>query len=298
MAMVPMLRRIVFGLLSVGALAANAGAADAEATPKAETLDRLQYVFTKGFFFDATVVLTVTKGGKVEYSYKPRAFTGIESRVVTKTWEMPEKDARALLSGLVEDGLLEAEAHEDWIHARGPYHYVSATFGAWHLQIRPKKIPENAFRRLLPVLQKADPGEWKVAEARPALPDGRRIDSFSTSFERSYGEVIWISVAANGKVAYSHHTRSDIGRAPGKPVREEWDIPVKDAVALLAKLVASGVSESEKKPVVGWPGPHTVVVGYGRWRLTRERQALPGESFQRLLPLLQKGEPAEWKISK
>ncbi len=289
--MIPIFRCAILGFLFVGA---HARAADEKPAP---ALDTFEYVFTKGFLFESTVTLTVAKGGKATYLYKPRqSYPGADALIVRKNWEMPAKDVAALLSGLVEDGLLELETFDSIKHAT--YHYVGVTYGRWRLRLDSKAMPEKIFRRLLPVLAQAHPEEWKAVavEKRPPLPDGKCIDSFATGFVPSYGDIYSLSVTRAGKVVYTHHTDPNIGRAAALPVRKEWDIPEKDAAALLAGLIEDGVLEPTDGPGDGkrsWRG-QGVSVTYGHWRMDL-KTLLPAKVTQRLMPLLWKADPEVWK---
>jgi len=287
--MLPIPRRAVAALFSLAALTSEIRASDERPAP---TLDSFEYVFTKGFFFESTVALTVTKAGKGTYVYTPRqSYPGADASIVRTNWDMPAKDAAALLNGLVEDGLLELETFDSVKHAT--HHYVHLTSGRWRWRLDAKAMPESIFRRLRPLLVQAHPEEWKAEAKRPPLPDGTRIDSFATGFVPTYGDIHSLSVTRAGKVVYTYHTDPNIGRAGAPSVRKEWDIPAKDAAALLTGLVEDGVLE----PADG-PGDRKrglgVSVTYGRWRMDLP-SPLPEKSFRRLLPLLQKANPDVWK---
>ncbi len=293
------IRLAVVALLLVGVVSTFGRAAEGKPAPAGESLDSFQYVFTKGFWFPGTVTFSVTKAGKVAYHYK-QPFPGVESRIVSKEWSIPEKEAIALLGAIVEDGLLELEVHEDIIHAVGPYHYVFAKAGPWHLTMRPKAVPERIVRHLRPLMRAAHPGEWggDRQALRPSLPNDEQIDYFATYFQKSYGDNYFVSVTRAGKVTYSFHTSPDIGRAAAIPVNKSWEIPEKEAVALLAALVADGVLKPGNAEEEGKGPKHTIGVRSGRWSLSVPPKSLSEKTFQRLLPLLRKGDPEVWKDAK
>ncbi len=126
--------------------------------PKA--LDSFQYTFMKTFLTDM-VILTVTRDGKVSYSYQSDPATGSGGVTVGKKWEISRKDAVALLDGLVKDGLLKMKDADGKDKARGR-HRVTVSFGGRELTIIPKELPKKVFARLLPLLQKAHPAKWKA----------------------------------------------------------------------------------------------------------------------------------------
>ena len=292
------IRNAVVALLLVGVFSASGRTAEGKPAPTGESLDSFQYVFTKGFWFPGTVTLTVTKAGKVAYHYK-QPFRGSESRIVSEEWSISEKEATALLGAIVEDGLLELDVHDDILHAVGPYHHIFAKAGRWQLTIHPKAFPERILRHLRPLMRVAHPGKWEGdREGLRSLPNEEEIDYFSTHFQKSYGDNYSVSVTRAGKVTYTFNTSPDIGRAAEMPVRKSWEIPEKQAVALLAALVADGVLKSGKADDEGKGPKHTIGVRSGRWSLSVPPKSLSEKSFLRLLPLLRTGDPKVWKDAK
>ena len=210
----PITTRSLAAILSLAALAADVRAADVRPAP---TLDTFEYVFTKGFFFESTVTLKVTKDGKATYKSTPRqSYPGADALIVQKNWDMPAKDAAALLNGLVEDGLVDLETFDQFKHP--VYHFVMATSGRWHLRLTFNVLPEKLYRRLLPVLALAHPEEWKVAEAkRPPLPDGTRLDSVTIGISPVFGLMRALSVSRTGNVSYSFTDMRVRAASPSRP---------------------------------------------------------------------------------
>ena len=282
-------RAAVAALLSVAALAAIGRAADDKPAPPAPDLDTFEYVFTKGFFYESTVTLKVTKDGKATYLYKPRqSYPGADASIVRKNWDMPAKDAAAFLTGMVEDGLLDLETFDQFKHPT--HHYLNVTCGLWQHRTDFKVLPEKLYRRLLPVLAQAHPEQWKVAEAkRPPLPDGTRIDSIVVGLGLGYGRTLMLSVSRTGQVSYSAADNLTLGRAPIPPVHKGWTIPEKDAAALLDGLIEDGLLKGREANDgnLGSPGK-LLGVTYGRWTMHGPGH-IPGKALLRLMPLMGKG---------
>lgn len=107
-------------------------------------------------------------------------------------------------------------------------------------------VPQKILDRLLPVLAKADPEEFKFPVAKVAknparLPDGKSIDFFSTTFEPTIGKIYRLTVTRDGEVSYLNINRSLIGRADISNVTKYWTICKKDAAILLDGLVEDGL---------------------------------------------------------
>ena len=130
--------------------------------PDNKTIDTFEYGFTPKVLGSAAA-LTIGRDGKIAYSFQSQPHTGSGGHVVQKEWKIPEGDAAALLDGLVEDGVLELE---DTGGGKYPNHHVAASYGRWRLSIHPKELPGKVFKRLLPLLQKAHPEEWKATPGK------------------------------------------------------------------------------------------------------------------------------------
>ncbi len=282
--------RGVTAFLALAVLSAGVGAGDVKAAPP--TLDTFKYNFSNS---GGEFKLSVSSAGNVSYTHNENRKEGFNT---TKTFTIPEKNATELLSGLIEDGLLDLEANDQAGSAGavnlGPTHSFHVTCGRWQLSLRPKVVPKNILDRLLPVLMKADPAVFKVAVVKvvknPAsVPDGKSIDYFSTTFD-SIGKITILSVSRDGAISYLAITSTFIGRADTPNVSKYWNIPAKDAAALLDGLVADGLD----REVLGGDeatkfAQHKTTLGYGRWYLETKR-SLPAKAIERLIPLLEQGE--------
>ncbi len=101
--------RAIAVLLTVADLSADAHAVDIK--PATPTLDSFVYNFSQNM---TVIKLSVSKIGNVSYTHNQNRTDGFNT---TKTFTIPEKDAIELLSGLIEDGLLDLEEH--FPNARG-----------------------------------------------------------------------------------------------------------------------------------------------------------------------------------
>jgi hypothetical protein len=124
--------------------------------PDNRTIDTFEYSVAPELFGSATR-LVITRKGKVAYSYQSAPHTNSGGEVVTKSWEIPAREAVALLEGLVADGLLELE---DAVGDKFPKHFFEVTYGRWRLSAGPREMPEKVMKRLLPLLRKAHPAQW------------------------------------------------------------------------------------------------------------------------------------------
>lgn len=282
----------VAAFLAVAAFSAGAGAADVK--PPSVPPDTFGYDFSNVPNTSGQFKLSITKAGNVSYTHNENRIDGFNT---TKTFAIPEKDATELLSGLIEDGLLDLKVDENAGSAGdfnpGPRHFIHVTRGNWTLRIVTKEVPQKILNRLLPVLMKADPTIFKVAEAEvvknPAsVPDGKSIDSFRTTFD-SIGTIRILTVSRDGGISYLNITRPFIGRADTPNVSKYWTIPAKEAAALLDGLVEDGLDREvrggdEATKLAQWE----TSLGYGRWELKTKR-SLPAKAIQRLTPLLEQG---------
>lgn len=117
---------------------------------------RMTYTFVTAPAGQA-VTLEVTRGGAV--GYRRDTVPPARKPVVSAEQTIPAADTAALLDALAADGLFDADAAADG--GRYPNHLVQAAAGRWRLHYYPKELPEKAAKRLLPLLQKADPEFWK-----------------------------------------------------------------------------------------------------------------------------------------
>lgn len=101
--------RAIAVLFTVADLSADAHAVDIK--PATPTLDSFVYNFSQNM---TVIKLSVSKIGNVSYTHNQNRTDGFNT---TKTFTIPEKDAIELLSGLIEDGLLDLEEH--FPNARG-----------------------------------------------------------------------------------------------------------------------------------------------------------------------------------
>jgi hypothetical protein len=157
------LSRTSAGLCVLVLLAASATgrAGEGEARgklPDNRTLDTFEYTYTPKVFGGPVAHFSVTREGKLRYSYSSEPHTNMGGQVVQKEWEVPRKEATALLQGLVDDGLLDLE---DTRGGKFPNHYFKVSYGRWQLTAHPKELPESMMKRLRPYLEKAHPEFWK-----------------------------------------------------------------------------------------------------------------------------------------
>jgi len=153
-------------LLLCGGLSLFAAAApvpDEKAVPRLpdnKTIDTFQCSLGTAALGPVTT-FSVTRAGKVHYSYASQPHTGSGGKVVQKEWDIPEKEALVLLNGLVEDGLL---ALEEDAGNKFPRYSFTVTYGRWQLSARPKGFGEPLMKRLQPYLEQADPEQWKKGQ--------------------------------------------------------------------------------------------------------------------------------------
>ena len=148
-------------LAVVVALPGGAGAADDSrpVLPDNKTIDTFQYSFTPKLL-GSTATLSIYKDGKVTYGYASQPHTGSGGKIVKMEWKLSERERAALLSGLVEDGLLDLE---DTGGGKFPNHYIAVSYERWQFSMFPKELPEKMLKRVRPLLQKAHPEEWGSA---------------------------------------------------------------------------------------------------------------------------------------
>jgi hypothetical protein len=153
--------RTILVVLAVGLLLAadKPKEGDKKGTPLPDnrTIDTFTYSYSPSVL-GSSAVLSIGKDGTVSYSYQSEPGTNSGGHVVGTKWKIPEKEAKALLDGLVADGVLDLD---DTLGGKYPNHTVQATFGRWQMMIHPKKLPEGVGKRLLPLLRKAHPEEYK-----------------------------------------------------------------------------------------------------------------------------------------
>ena len=132
--------------------------------PDNKTIDSLTYRHSK-MALDR-VTLTITRGGKVSYTYCPASEAGLgrNPRLYTKELQVPEKESVALLDELVADGLLDLK--DDPGQAIVYSHVFTAHYGRWVFSTHPKEVPSKIADRLLPLFQKAHPELWKLDPAK------------------------------------------------------------------------------------------------------------------------------------
>ncbi len=140
------------------------GGAKAAPLPEIMVLDTFQYTFVTKVMTDS-VLLTITRDGKVNYFYQSAPGTDSGGVNVGKKWEITKKDAAALLDGLVADGLLKMKDKDGKDLDLG-FHRVTVSSGRRELAISPKELPEKVLARLLPLLQEAHPAKWKAGLPR------------------------------------------------------------------------------------------------------------------------------------
>jgi hypothetical protein len=130
-----------------------------ERFPDNRTIDTFSYSYSPELF-GPSMVFSVTREGKIHYSYASQPHTGSGGRTVVKEWDVPPEEAAALLQGIVDDGLLELKDSGQ----NFPSHSFSVTYGRWLLAGRAKEMPEPIMKRLLPYLRTAHPDNWKETE--------------------------------------------------------------------------------------------------------------------------------------
>lgn len=148
----------------VAAFAGGTGAADDKRSvfPDNKTIDTFHYSIAPKVL-GSSATLSIHKDGKVTYSYASEPHTGSGGKAVQKEWKLSEKQRVELLSGLVEDGLLDLE---DTGGGKFPNHYIAVSYGRWKLSMHSKELPKRMLKRVLPLLQKAHPEEWGAASDR------------------------------------------------------------------------------------------------------------------------------------
>jgi hypothetical protein len=147
---------------SLAMLAALVVAADKKAhLPDNRTIDSFEYAFAAAPC-GPSANFSVIRSGKVRYTYAkhPTMAQGSEDSgiVVQKEWEIDAKEAKALLQGIVDDGLLDLE---DTLGGKFPNHWFRISYGRWQLVSHPKTMSGPIMKRLRPYLQKAHPELWK-----------------------------------------------------------------------------------------------------------------------------------------
>ena len=251
-------------------------------------IDSLTYTFGEGGgLAGGGGRLTITKEGKVSYSFSSHPFTGSGGRVVQTSWELSKEERNELFRKLVDGGLLEAE---DGDTVTGG---IRVTSGRWRATLAAEKVPDKAMAHLRPLLTKADPVKWPekkaVAAKNPPAKPGTLTTLIHHFMPKKDGDYTSLVVSRDGKVYYVRHIPG-----PAEPVKAEWTIPAKDAEALLDGLVADGLFELEDVGRDKYPG-HTIDTKVGRWQTTFHVKELPEKLSRRLLPLLRKADAEFWK---
>ena len=105
-----------------------------------------------------SVSLDIARNGLVTYRRQANPTAGERPTVVSTQWMLPVAEAAALLDALVAAGVL---AFDDTGGGRFPNHAITAHAGRWHTLYHPRELPEDMFKYLRPLLEKADAAFWK-----------------------------------------------------------------------------------------------------------------------------------------
>lgn len=131
--------------------------------PDNGSIDGISYTFSPGSLLGDNrepsglgpqASLSVTRAGKVRYSFESRPGTGSGGKTVVKAWDVPPAEAAELLDALVADGLLHAESVP-----RFTAHHYKVWYGRWQLTSTPATMPPGVLTRLLPYVETAHP-DW------------------------------------------------------------------------------------------------------------------------------------------
>jgi hypothetical protein len=130
------------------------------ALPDNRTLDTFSYSFSprepwsfesgpRPALFGPGATFSITRKGKVHYTYASAPHTGSGGNTIVKEWHVPPEEAARLLDGLVADGLLDAESG---IKYTG--YSFTVSYGRWQLSAQPSSMPAAVIERLRPCLEK------------------------------------------------------------------------------------------------------------------------------------------------
>lgn len=262
--------------------------AAADPLPNPQALDSVTYAIGNEFF-RATGALTVTADGKVSYRNQPGLYTtGSGGQLTKKEWEIPKGEARALLAGLVTDGLLDLPARVSDVATDIRFTAVS---GKWRMYLHADPIPEKIAARFQPLLEKAEPHVWKK---RPAPAAERAVTSFQFHFKDAALNEVTFSVSRDGSVSYFRHRQKGHPEGAGKVLGGLTSIPKADAEKLLDALAAAGALDIPAGPPNEAPRFHVQVFS-GRWVIEARPVELPGAVMKHIRPLFPKDDADSWK---
>jgi len=121
-------------------------------------LETFEYYYAPTAFGPGTS-LSLSRDGHVYYYFSSQPYTNSGGEVVTEKWIIKEEDAKAILDGLLKDGLLDLKTDNE---RKSPSHRIGVSAGRWQAVIQPAKLPGPILERLLPLLRKADPKRWNL----------------------------------------------------------------------------------------------------------------------------------------
>lgn len=260
----------------------------ADPLPNPQAPDSVTYAIGNEFF-RPTGALTVTAAGKVSYHNQPGLYTtGSGGKRHEIAWEIKKEEARALLAGLVADGLLDlptrvSDAAQDV--------RFTAVSGKWRMYLHADPVPEKIAARFQPLLEKADPHVWKK---RPAPAAVRAVTSFQFHFKDAALNEVTFSVSRDGSVGYFRRRQKGHPQGEGSVTGGLTSIPKADAEKLLDALAADGALDIPAGPPNEAPRFHVQVFS-GRWVIEARPVELPGAVMKHVRPLFPKGDADFWK---
>lgn len=242
--------------------------------------------------FGAGGSLTVSKDGKVTYTYSSAPFTGSGGRVVKKEWELSKNELKELFAKLVTDGLLDGGDAGDVFYG------IRVTSGRWYSYLPPEQVPEKAMAHIKALLVKADPvlwGEKKPLPKPPAVKPGV-LRQFNYYFApKADGDHALLYVGRTGEVSYKRYGPTPgVARSTTTHVQTSWKIAPADAERLLDALAAGGALDLEEVEREKFP-IHRVEAQVGRWNTTHYTKPLPEPLLKLLFPLLKRADADYWK---
>jgi hypothetical protein len=264
----------------------------ADPLPDGKSIDTLTFSFSGGGDVHAGGSFTLTAEGKVSYSHQTAPFTGSGGVVTSKSWDIPKSEAAAVLSGLLEDGLLDLPAGGTPLASSGAT--IRVTSGKWFATVAAHPVPEKILGHMRPYLEKAHPAMWKKPapppkDAKPVLTNLRY--TFTAKVE---GEAVILTVARDGRVSYTRRTHPTAPGGQKNLVSQGWALPKDDAARLLNALVADGLFDLEDTLGQKFPN-HGIDAHAGPWRRVSHPKDMPDAVMKHLRPLLEKADPEVWK---
>ncbi|MBI5724252.1 MAG: hypothetical protein HZA50_09870 [Planctomycetes bacterium] len=125
-------------------------------SPWPTRLESFSYCYQPKLLGSATS-LGMNSNGDIYYSFSSKPYTDSGGHTVVKEWHIPKEEAEKFLDSLVNDGLLDLGMDG---FTKFPVHQFTVSSKGWQKVIRPIRLPDVIWKRLLSLLIHAHPEMW------------------------------------------------------------------------------------------------------------------------------------------